>query len=395
MKNLYQLAPRLQNVEASPTVRLNGLAQEMIKSGKDVVNLTAGETDFDTPESVQAVAIDAIRSGMSRYTASHGIPELRKAVANWFQRDFQLAYDWKQVTVTVGVKQGLFNLILAMIGEGDEVIIPSPYWVSYPEMVRIAGGKPVVIPGSGRFSLDLPAIKKALNSKTRLLLLNSPNNPCGGMYAKEELMALAKLLEGTNVLVAADEIYSSLVYDGEAFVSFAALSEDAYRRTITFNGLSKSHAMTGWRVGFAAGPAEIIEAMGILQAQSSTHIPSFIQPAAIEALKQEAKDFLPRLKDMQERRDFCLEILQKIPQLKVEVPKGAFYLFPDVSAHLKAKGWGSEKLAEHLLLEAGVAVVPGKPFGDDNRIRISFAKDRKSLEKGFDRIRVALQKILP
>jgi aspartate aminotransferase len=395
MKSLYQLAPRLQNVEASPTVRLNGLAQEMIKNGKDVVNLTAGETDFATPESVQSAAIDAIRSGMSRYTASHGIPELRKAVSAWFQRDFDLSYDWKQVTVTVGVKQGLFNLILALVGEGDEVIIPSPYWVSYPEMVRIAGGKPVILPASESFSLDLAAIQKAIQPRTRLLLLNSPNNPCGGMYGKKELAALAKLLEGTNVLVAADEIYSSLVYDGEPFVSFAALSDDAYKRTITFNGLSKSHAMTGWRVGFAAGPTEIIEAMGILQAQSSTHIPSFIQPAAIEALKQESKDFLPRLVDMQQRRDFCLGILQKISHLKVEVPKGAFYLFPDVSAHLKAKGWGSEKLAEHLLLDAGVAVVPGKPFGDDNKIRISFAKDRQSLEKGFDRIRVALQKILP
>lgn len=395
MNSLYQLAPRLRNVEASPTVRLNGLAQEMIKSGKDVVNLTAGETDFETPDPVKEVAIQAIRSGMSKYTASHGIPELRKSVAQWFQRDFGLNYDWKQVTVTVGVKQGLFNLILAVVGEGDEVLIPSPYWVSYPEMVRIAGGVPVVLPCSDGFRLNVAEIKKRMTPKTRLILLNSPNNPCGGMYTKQEMKDLATALEGTNVLVASDEIYSSLVYDGEEFVSFASLSQDAYLRTITFNGLSKSHAMTGWRVGFAAGPQEIIESLGILQAQSSTHIPSFIQPAAIEALKQDPQEFEVKRKDMQERRDLCLKILNQVPQLKVEIPKGAFYLFPDVSAHLKTRGWGSEKLAEHLLLEAGVAVVPGKPFGDDNRIRISFAKDRKTLEKGFDRIRLALQKILP
>jgi len=395
MNTLYQLAPRLRNVEASPTVRLNGLAQEMIKSGKDVVNLTAGETDFETPDAVKNVAIEAIRSGMSKYTASHGIPELRKAVSQWFQRDFGLAYDWKQITVTVGVKQGLFNLILAVVGEGDEVLIPSPYWVSYPEMVRIAGGVPVILPCAEGFQLSISEIEKRITKKTRLILLNSPNNPCGGMYTRKEMQDLAKALEGTSVLVASDEIYSSLVYDNEEFVSFASLSKDAYARTITFNGLSKSHAMTGWRVGFAAGPQEIIDSLGILQAQSSTHIPSFIQPAAIEALKQDSKEFEEKRRDMQERRDLCLNILRQVNQLKVDCPKGAFYLFPDVSAHLKAKGWGSEKLAEHLLLDAGVAVVPGKPFGDDNRIRISFAKDRKTLEKGFDRIRVALQNILP
>jgi aspartate aminotransferase len=393
--SLYQLAPRLQNVEASPTVRLNGLAQEMIKSGKDVINLTAGETDFETPENVKNIAIEAIRSGVTRYTASHGTADVRKAVAEWFRRDFSLEYNWGEITLTVGVKQGLFNLILATVGEGDEVLIPSPYWVSYPEMVRIAGGVPVVIPAKEGFQLDLEFIKKNLSNKTRLILLNSPNNPCGGMYSKNELMGLAKILEGTSVLVASDEIYSSLVYDKEEFVSFAALSKDSFSRTITFNGLSKSHAMTGWRVGFAAGPKSIIEAMGILQAQSSTHIPSFIQPAAIEALKQTKETFLPRLNDMQERRDFCLAILQQISQVKIDRPKGAFYLFPDVSAHLRKMQWGSEKLAEHLLLDAGVAVVPGKPFGDDNRIRISFAKDKKSLDIGFHRIRVALQKILP
>lgn len=389
---LFSLAPRMTGVESSPTVRLNALAQEMIRSGKDVINLTAGETDFDTPENIKNAAIKAIQSGQTRYTAPHGIPELRKAVSDWFMRDFALNYAAKDVTVTVGVKQGIFNLILATVGAGDEVLIPSPYWVSYPEMVRLAGGTPVIVPCGADFSLDLNAVKSKLNSKTRLILLNSPNNPSGGMYTKQELVSLAQLLEGTNVLVSSDEIYSSLVYDKNEFVAFATLSKDAFSRTITFNGLSKSHAMTGWRVGFAAGPTAIIDAMGILQAQSSTHITSFVQTAAIEALKQTQEEFAPRLKDMQARRDLTVSMLQKIPGLKMGTPKGAFYAFPDVSAFSDKIG-KSEAIAEYLLKEAGVAVVPGKPFGDDNRIRISFAKDMKSLEKAYLRIQAALQKV--
>lgn len=393
--SLLKLAPRMRGVEASPTVRLNALAQEMIRAGKDIVNLTAGETDFETPENIKKAAISALAAGQTRYTAPHGSVELRKGLVNWFKRDFGLEYDLRQITVTVGVKQGLFNLILATVGPGDEVLIPSPYWVSYPEMVRIAGGTPVIIPSEGSFHLDIPKIKAALTERTRLLLLNSPNNPCGGMYERAEMKALAELLEGTSCLVASDEIYSALVYDGREFVSFASLSSDAFRRTITFNGLSKSHAMTGWRVGFAAGPEAVIEAMGILQAQSSTHITSFVQPAALEALKQNREEFRPRLHEMQARRDLTVHLLKQIPGLNLEVPKGAFYAFPDVSEHCNKLGGGSDLLAEHLLKEAGVAVVPGKPFGDDGKIRISFAKDLKTLENGLERISRALQKIRP
>jgi len=394
-QNLLRLAPRMDGVEASPTVRLNALAQEMIRAGKDVINLTAGETDFETPANIKNAAIAAMNAGQTRYTAPHGTAELRQAVAVWLKRDFGLEYEFRQVTVTVGVKQGIFNLILATVGPGDEVLVPAPYWVSYPEMVRIAGGKPVIIPSEGKFHLDLDRIKKALNKNTRLILLNSPNNPCGGMYEEGEMRALAKLLEGTDVLVSSDEIYSSLVYDGRKFVSFASLSKEAYRRTITFNGLSKSHAMTGWRVGFAAGPLPVIEAMGILQAQSATHITSFVQPAAAEALKQTPAEFLPRLQEMQARRDLTVRLLGAVPGLKLDLPEGAFYAFPDVSVHCQKLGGGSELMAEHLLKEAGVAIVPGKPFGDDGKIRISFAKDLKTLEIGLNRICGALQKLSP
>lgn len=391
--SLVRLATRMQNVEPSPTVRLNALAQELIKSGKDVVNLTAGETDFETAENIRNAAIKAMNEGVTKYTAPHGMIELRNAVSQWFERDFGLKYPAKQITVTVGVKQGIFNLILATISEGDEVIIPAPYWVSYPEMVRIAGGVPVVVPSGERFGL--PSLKKYITPKTRLILLNSPNNPSGGMYTEDQMRALARELEGSNILVSSDEIYSSLVYDQTKFISFAALSEDAFKRTITFNGLSKSHAMTGWRVGYAAGPLEIIEAMGILQAQSSTHITSFVQVASIEALKQSAQDFAPKLKDMQHRRDFVVDRLQQIKGVKLEKPAGAFYVFPDLSAHMAKLGGASEKMAEYLLQDAGVVLVPGKPFGDDQKVRISFAKDLKTLEKGLGRIRDSLQKLIP
>ncbi len=392
-ETLFRLAGRMNGVESSPTVRLNALATEMIRNGKDIINLTAGETDFETPEAIKQAAIAAIIAGKTRYTAPHGIPELRKAVAEWFERGFGLKYDTKQITISSGVKQGLFHLMLSTVGAGDEVLIPSPYWVSYPEMARIAGGKPVVLPAEGKFKLDVEQIKRHLNDRTRLLILNSPNNPCGGMYSRAELEAVARALEGTSVLVASDEIYSSLIYDGAEFVSFAALSADAYRRTITFNGLSKSHAMTGWRVGFAAGEVSVIEALGILQAQSSTHITSFVQTASLAALQPNAMDFEPRLREMQARRDLTVRILSSIPHLQMEVPRGAFYAFPDLSWYLEAFKGGSVALAEYLLNEAGVAVVPGKPFGNDQSIRISFAKDLKSLENGLTRLQVALQKI--
>jgi len=391
--SLFRLADRMNGVESSPTVRLNALATEMIRAGKDVINLTAGETDFETPEAIKQAAIAAITAGKTRYTAPHGIPELRKAVAGWFDTEFGLTYEPKQITVSSGVKQGLFHLMLATVGKGDEVLIPSPYWVSYPEMARIAGGTPVILPGDGKFTLDADQIKRQLNERTRLLILNSPNNPCGGMYSRSEMEAVARVLEGTSVLVASDEIYSSLIYDGAEFVSFASLSPDAYKRTITFNGLSKSHAMTGWRVGFAAGEVSVIEALGILQAQSSTHITTFVQTAAVAALQKNAMDFPPRLREMQARRDLTVRILKSILHLKMEIPQGAFYAFPDLSWYLEAFKGGSVALAEYLLNEAGVAVVPGKPFGNDQCIRISFAKDLKSLETGLSRLQGALQKI--
>ena len=393
MNELYKAAPRLQGVESSPTVRLNALAQDLIRQGQDVINLTAGETDFATAPDVIAAAKNALDQGHIRYTNPHGIPELRQAASDWFKREYTLDYKPTQITTTCGVKQGLFNLLLATVGPGDEVLIPAPYWVSYPEMVRIAGGKPITVPYEKGFQLDISALKKLITPKTRLLLLNSPGNPSGVVYPRETLVAIAKMLEGTNVLVAADEIYSFLVYDGVNAASFASISNDAYSRTITFNGLSKSHAMTGWRVGFAAGPAEIIEKLGILQGQSATNIVSFVQWAAIEALQATRQQFEVKRADLEKRRNFMLEALRPLSGLQLEPPMGAFYLFPDASAYFKGKVQNSMDLAEYLLTEGKVVVVPGKPFGADPCIRLSFSKDMKTLATGCARIVAALQKL--
>ena len=399
---LFSLSTRMKGVQSSPTLRLNALAQEMIKQGKDIINLTAGETDFDTPQNISNAAIEAIKKGITRYTAPHGMLELRTAVADWFKREWNLNYSSKQVTVTCGVKQGLYNLLFATLSPGDEVLIPAPYWVSYPEMVKLAGGVPVIIPSNPEqnFQLYMKDIQKKITAKSRMLLLNSPNNPTGAVYAVEELGAIAKLLEGTDILVASDEIYDFLRYDGVTVKSFASFSTDAYQRTITFNGLSKSHAMTGWRVGFAAGNESIIEAMGILQAQSATNITSFVQVAAIEALKQTRSEFESRRKEMELRRNLCVEIIKKASESKMNIPQGAFYCFPDLSAYYGRRTpqgklvSDSNSMAEYLLEEGGIAVVPGAPFGEERCIRLSFSKDLDTLEKGFSRLVSALQKLV-
>lgn len=391
--SLYKIASRLDGVESSPTLRLNALAQEMIKQGKDVVNLTAGETDFETPIEICDAAVEALRNGRTRYTNPHGAPELRSAAADWFSREFGLGYKREEITVTCGVKQGLFHLLLATVGPGDEVIVPAPYWVSYPEMTRLAGGTPVIVASGKNFSLDVDAVLKAVTPRTRLLILNSPSNPTGAIVSREQMEKLAHGLRGTDVLVAADEIYNYLVYEGAEAFSFAGISSDAFSRTITFNGLSKSHAMTGWRVGFAAGPRPVIEAMGILQAQSATNVTTFVQDAAQTALRQTRNDFEARRKDLELRRNFCMKLLATEPKIRLSSPPGAFYLFPDVSQFFGGRINGSEAMAEFLLNQAGVAVVPGRPFGDDRCIRLSFSKDKTTLEMGIQRMIAAMNSL--
>jgi aspartate aminotransferase len=399
--SFIQIANRMNGIESSPTLRLNALAQELTKQGKDIVNLTAGETDFPTAEPIKDALIAAVKADFTRYTATHGIPELRVAVAEWFKSNWGLSYESNQITLTSGVKQGIFNLLFATINPGDEVLIPAPYWVSYPEMVRMMGGVPIAVPAEPKtgFLLDPQALKTKITSKTRMLILNSPNNPTGALFSRKVLQAIAESLLGTDVMVASDEIYGGLCFDGAEFTPFASLSADAYQRTITFNGLSKSHAMTGWRVGFAAGPKNIIDTLGIIQGQSSTHIPSFIQKACLKALTVDPADMKTKSLDLQNRRDLALGILLSARGIILEKPVGAFYLFPDVSAFYQTTSpagkrvTNSDSLSEYLLEEGGVAVVPGRPFGEDRCIRISFSRDTETLKRGCERVVAALQKL--
>ncbi len=395
------LSKRMAKVKPSATLALNAKAKQMKQDGVDVINLTAGETDFSTDESIQASATSAMAAGNTRYTPAHGTVQLRQRVQTWFKERWGLLYEMDQLTVTAGVKQGLFNLMLATINPEDEVIIPAPYWVSYPVMVEIAGGKPVILstkPEEG-FRINPQAVKELITPKTRMLILNSPNNPTGAVQTKDDLEAIAKSLEGTNILVVSDEIYSELVYRDKAFVPFASLSADAFRRTVTMNGLSKSHAMTGWRVGFVAADKSIIKALGSLMGQSVSNITSFVQDASITALDLPKGKIEETRLTMQERRDRVLAILTEYEDIKIPTPNGAFYCFPDLSRWYGKKTpkgktlENSQDLASYLLEDALVAVVPGSAFGEDRCVRLSFATDLETLEKGSHRLLSALSSL--
>jgi aspartate aminotransferase len=400
-RKLRALADRMASLKPSPTLSLNALAQSMQKQGIDVINLTAGETDFPTPSVISEAAITALRAGKTRYTPAHGVPALRKKVTEWFSGHWGLKYSEKQVTVTAGVKQGIFNLALASLNPGDEVLIPAPYWVSYPAIIEVMGAKSIILPTSpdDGFRLDPELVRKAIGPKTRWLILNFPNNPTGAIASREDLQKIAKILEGTEILVISDEIYADLSYSKDQYCPFASISEDAFRRTITMNGLSKSHAMTGWRVGFIAGDEALIEAMGTIQGQSLSNLTTFVQDAAIEALGYPLKEIHKMRDSLGERRDFALSLFAREKRIKLAPPPGAFYLFPDFSAwYGKRTPSGmaisdSISLSDYLLREALVAVVPGSAFGEDRCLRLSFATDKKSIEKGIARILEALEKL--
>ena len=398
-----RLARRMSKMLPSPTLKLNALAKTMQQDGVDVVNLTAGETDFPTDPLVNAAANEGLEAGHTRYTQAHGTPALRERVRRWYAERWQLEYDIHQLTVTCGVKQALFNLILSVVDDGDEVIIPAPYWVSYTAMVELAGGKAVIVPtkpGEG-FRLHPEHVQAAITDRTRLLILNSPNNPTGSLQSWEDMQAIATHLRGTDILVASDEIYAELTYKPQEFSSFAGLSEDAFKRTVTLNGLSKSHAMTGWRVGFAAGPESVIKAMGILQGQSVSNVTTFVQDAAVAALDLPRSYHEKMLETMRERRDKVLQWLAAEKDIILQQPEGAFYCFPDISAwygRKRADGTpvnNSADMAEYLLQDALVATVPGIAFGEDRCIRVSFATDTETLQKGIERILSALRKLSP
>ena len=377
---------RINALSPSMTIAISSLARDLKAQGKDVLSFSAGEPDFNTPQPIKDAAIEAIREGFTKYTAVAGIPELLDAVAGKLERENGLKYDREMILTSNGAKQSLFNLTQALIDEGDEVIIPAPYWVTYPELVKYAGGVPVVIEAKeeNRFKITPEQLEAALSPRTKLLILNSPSNPTGSVYSRDELAALGRLLEGTDVLVASDEMYEKLLYDGAEFVATAGVSDDLYRRTVTINGLSKAVAMTGWRFGYLACPdKELVKKMTSLQSQSTSNICSITQKASIPALEGKVDEEIEQMRRAFEARAHeAVKLFNEVEGLSVLPPQGAFYLF----VNIKEISNDSMKFCEELLSRYGVAVVPGIGFGMEGYFRFSFATDIVTIREGIRRI---------
>ena len=394
------LSKRVQAIKPSPTLAVSARAAQLKAEGKDIIALGTGEPDFDTPQHIKDAAIVAINAGFTKYTAVGGTPSLKKAVIAKFKRDNNLTYTAKQVLVSCGGKQSFFNLSLAVIDPGDEVIIPAPYWVSYPDIVIIAEGRPVIVEADIEqgFKLTAAQLEAAITPKTKMLVINSPSNPSGAVYTLEDLKALGEVLRKyPRILIATDDMYEHIALIDGKFVNILDACPDLYARTLVLNGVSKAYAMTGWRIGYAAGPEEIISAMEKVQSQSTSNPTSISQVAAEAALNGDQNCLAPMIKAFRERHVFVVNELNKIPGLKCLMAGGAFYAFPDARqaiAALYKKGLIKEAndiaLSEYLLLEAGVAVVPGSAFGSEGYIRLSFATSMENLTNALARMQKAL-----
>jgi len=390
-----KISKRSQDVPPSATIAVTALAKQMKTQGVDVVDFGAGEPDFDTPDFIKERAIKALNEGKTKYTPASGIIELRTAIVQKLERENGLKYTPDQVIVNIGGKHSIYEAMQTILDTGDEVILPTPYWVTYPETIKLAGAiiKFVRTDKENSYKMTPSQLKQALTRKTAMLVLNSPNNPGGFTYTPEELKAIAKVIEGTNVYVLSDEIYEKLIYGDTKFVSFASMSKDAYNRTLTLNGLSKTFSMTGWRLGYTAGPLEVIKAMGRLQSHMTSNPVTFGQYAAIAALTDpRAPEIIENMrKEFERRGKYMAERLNNIKGIECPEPTGAFYCFPDVSSHYgrSIKGMkinNSMKFAQAFLEQANVALVPGLPFGCDNNVRLSFACSLENITKGLDRL---------
>jgi aspartate aminotransferase len=379
-----KLASRVNQVTPSLTLAIDSLAKEMKKNGEDVCSFSAGEPDFDTPTHIRAAAKKALDEGKTRYGPAAGEAGLRKAIAEKLLRDNQLAYNADNVIVTNGGKQSLYNLIMALIEAGDEVIIPAPYWLSYPEMVTLAGGTSVIVNTSleNQYKITPEQLEAAITPKTKLFVLNSPSNPTGIVYTPEEIAALAKIVVEKDILVVSDEIYEKILYDGAIHRSIASFGPEIFQRSIISNGFAKAFSMTGWRVGYIAGPAEIVKAMTKIQGHSTSNVCTFAQYGAIAALESPQDCIEEMVKAFSERRQYILERVRSLPGLNCPTPNGAFYVFIDISQ----TGLKSRDFCQKLLETQKVAAIPGIAFGADDCIRLSYATDLKTIEKGFDRI---------
>jgi aspartate aminotransferase len=389
------IAQRMAAIKPSPTIAVSNLARELKAAGRDVIGLGAGEPDFDTPDSVKAAAVAAIDAGQTKYTAVDGTPELKAAVAGKFARENGLDYRTDQISVGAGGKQIIYNALMATLDPGDEVIIPAPYWVSYPDMTLLAGGTPVTVrcPEQTGFKLQPEDLEQAITPRTKWLILNSPNNPTGAAYTAEELRRLTDvLLRHEHVWLLSDDIYEHLVYDDFQFVTAAALEPRLKDRCLTMNGVAKAYAMTGWRIGYAGGPTELIRSMAKIQSQSTTNPCSISQAAAVEALNGPQHFVAERAMVFKRRRDLVVDMLNQAPGIRCHRPEGAFYVYPSCAGVLGRRTpdgdelADSEGLARYLLERAGVAVVHGAAFGLDPYLRISYATATELLEEACARI---------
>ncbi|MBA7653092.1 Aspartate/prephenate aminotransferase [subsurface metagenome] len=389
-----KISKRAQQVPPSATIAVTSRAQELKAQGVDVIGFGAGAPDFDTPEYIKDAAVEALKAGKTKYTAAAGIVELRTAIAAKLKKENGLEYTPDQIVVNIGGKHSVYEAMQAVLDPGDEVILPTPYWVTYPEAIKLAGAVPRIIQTDKNtgYKITPSQLKEAITEKTAMLLINSPNNPGGFTYTPEELKAIAKVLEGTKVYVLSDEIYEKLIYGDTKFVSFASLSDDAYDRTLTLNGFSKAFSMTGWRLGYTAGPLDAIKAMGRLQSHMTSNPVTFGQYAAIAALGDPAEEAIENMRVEFERRGkYMAQRLNNIKGVECRQPTGAFYCFPDVSSHYGRNINGvkindSMDFAKALLEQANVALVPGLPFGCDNNVRLSFACSLEQITKGLDRL---------
>jgi aspartate aminotransferase len=397
---MTKLAERTKLIKPSVTLAIAAKAGKLRAEGIDVVNFSAGEPDFDTPQRIKDGAIEALRKGMTKYTDVKGIEPLREAIAEKYQREHRLAYRKEDVLVSCGAKHSIYNVLQAVINPGDEVVIPAPYWVSYSDMALLAGGVPKLIPTneSTGFRIEPAQLQAVLTPKTRVFMLNSPCNPTGASYSREELRAIAGVLEKQDCLVIADDIYEKIVYDGFQIDNIVALCPALRDRTIIINGVSKTYAMTGWRIGYALGPSDVIAAAAKIQSQSTSNATSIAQAAALEAIRGPQEEIAPMVREFHKRRDAIVDKLNAVDGIHCLRPQGAFYVFPNIATLLgktaNGKRLGSPcDVADYLLEEAKVAVVPGEDFGSNEHIRFSYATSLQDIEKGCTRIREAISKL--
>jgi len=389
------LTKRINSVKPSATITISAKAMELRAKGIDVISLSQGEPDFDTPKHIKDVAIQAINDGKTKYTPVDGTPEIKEAIINKFKRDNNLDYSPENILVSTGAKQTLFNLFQSVLEEGSEAIIISPYWVSYPDMVILAGAKPIIVDTlqKNNFDLDLDHLRDALSDKTRLIVLNSPSNPTGVTFTRKQYQGMGNILKDyPNVLIATDDMYEHIYWGNEKFCSFAEACPGLFDRTITINGVSKAYAMTGWRIGYCGGPSDVVKAMKKIQGQSTSNASSISQVAATAALNGPHDEVLSMVKEYKNRHEYLCEALNSLDGFNAVPGTGAFYLFPNINGAIESLGMKDDlEFSEYLLENAGVAVVPGTAFGAKGYIRISYATSMVALEKAISRIKKVLE----